>query len=360
LVAYGGTKPVSFQRAIAQSQIFEPGITANYSRDATRLVVDEVDCDGAAFDSSDTIACLRALDMQTLLNASVDTYTDDTAHNSGDIWLPAVDGDLLPAAPSQLVATGKFARGLTVMMGWTQDDEAVYTNVSIQTAQDTRDFLQAYIPDVSRTNMDKLLALYPVSEFTPVLTDSFLSAEFYRSARIFTDILVVCEPLLFGPQLASGGNGSEVFLYDWNQTVLGPALAAEYNEPQSVFDMGVVHISEYAYVFANLSVYDEEDDGIPFDPTASDYALTHRGSRSWSTFASIGKPSLAGHDTFVGWDKAYPGDDEGAPYIFVAGGPHDGLSAVDGPEAKPWIRDQKLTERCDFLNSPEMIASLHW
>lgn len=103
-------------------------------------------------------------------------------------------------------------------------------------------------------------------------------------------------------------------------------------------------------------MYDNGD--YPFKTTAEDYALASRGSKSWSTFASTGKPSSQCRDTFKGFTTAFPGDDQ--VEVFIAGGPHEGLSAIDGPNAKDVLKAQKLRERCAFINSDEIIEQLRY
>ncbi|KAH6857129.1 Alpha/Beta hydrolase protein [Chaetomium sp. MPI-CAGE-AT-0009] len=345
IMAYGGAKPAPFQQAICQSQALEPGIRGTFTIDAMQAVVDHVGCDGAALHSEETIACLRELDTQTLLNASLTTYRSDI--NIGDIWLPAVDNDFLPAAPSTLIREGRFAK-VTTMMGWCDNDLTFFTDSSIQTAEQTRQFISSYIRGVSSTNVDSLLSLYPLSDFTAQATTT-LSAEFFRAARIFRDIIMVCEPLFYGQHLARAGNA--VYLYDWNQTVLEPLL----EHATAKAGWGPIHTAEFAYVFANFTQYDSP--AYPFHPTAADHRLAARGSRSWSTFAATGRPGVAGHDTFRGFRSAFPKDGEDT-YVFVAGGPFEGLSAVDGRDAAEAVRAQKLRERCGFINSPEMIEQL--
>ena len=79
------------------------------------------------------------------------------------------------------------------------------------------------------------------------------------------------------------GNG--VYLYDQNATILDPALTS-LGYP----GLGAVHTSEFAYVFANFSHYNQS--GLPIAPTEADYVLQRQESRSWSTFAAIGQPFL--------------------------------------------------------------------
>ena len=346
-MAYGGSKPLSFHQAICESQALEPGITGNFTADAMELVVDYVGCNATNVGSEEAIACLRKLDMETLLNASIATYQSDIAHNIGDVWLPSVDGDFLPAAPSTLIEEGRFA-DVTAMIGWCQDDVSAFTDVAITTPEDTRNFIQSYVPDVTSENIDSLLALYPSDDFT-AKEAAHLSQEFWRTVEIFRDVLMTCLPMWYGKNLAQ--RGKDVYLYDWNQTILDPITAALYGQP----GLGPFHTSEFAYIFGNLSTYDQP--GFPYNPRPEDFSLRDRGSRSWSTYASTAHPSLSGHDTFRGFEPAFQGDDV---YIFVAGGPNEGLSAIDGPHAKVEMEAQKLRERCGFINSPEIRKQLRY
>lgn len=348
IMAYGGSKPAPFHQGICESQALEPGITGTFTIDAMQALVDYAGCNSSGLHSKDTVACLRGLDMEKALNASLDTYESDIAHNIGDIWLPVVDGDFLPAAPSKLIKEHRFANVKT-MIGWCQDDVTFFTDFTIATPDDSFNFMSAYLPDVTKKNIKKLLSLYPVSEF-PANQEAGLSSEFYRTARAFRDVLMTCQPMHYGEQIAAAGN--EVYLYEWNQTILGPIL--EYTSDQS--GLGPIHTSEFAYIFGNLSHYDI--DGYPFHPSKADYRLLERGSRSWSTFASRGTPGEKGHNTFQGFKTAFPGKDE--TLVFVVGGPHEGLSAIDGPGSHPAVKSQKLRERCAFINSPEMIEQLRY
>jgi carboxylesterase type B len=354
ILAYGGPKPLPFQRGIAESQSLEPGITGNFTRDAMTALVDYVGCNTTSIQSPETVACLRAKDTDTLLEAAINTYESDVGHNIGDIWLPAVDGDFLPAPPSQLIAEGRFGNA-TFMSGWTQDDLNYYTNTSIATADDTYDFMRTYLPAMSKISLDQLLALYPVSEFTPV-PGTTLKAEFYRAARIFRDILMVCPSLHLGAAMDKI-HRVPVFHYDFNQTILDPILSATTN----ISGWGAVHTSEFAYVFGSLPVYNTS--GYPFNPTKSDYELLKRASRSWSSFAAFGSPSPATadgyeHDTLKGWGTAFASSDE--PHVMVVGGPWEGFWALNGTGSPEVVQQQKLAERCAFLNQPAIIKALQY
>ncbi|KAI1383105.1 carboxylesterase family protein [Hypoxylon trugodes] len=352
ILAYGGSKPIPFQQGICESQALEPGITGNFTIDAFELVVDAVGCNSSALHSPETVSCLRNLDTQALQAAAESTYLSDIPHNIGDIWLPVVDGDFLPAAPSQLIAEHRFAANVTAMMLWAEDDMAFFTDTNITTAADTHDFIQSYISHVSASDVDSLLDLYPSTEFTANEAAN-LSSEFYRTARIFRDILMVCEPVYLGSALAAAGN--PVYLVEWNQTILTPILQDLYNES----GFGVIHTSEFAYTFGNLSHYDTR--GYAFDPTPEDFALAKRGSRTWSTFASLGVPGIEGKDTFQGFERSFTtgGSDETFS-VFVAGGPNEGFSPVEGSASKAVVAEQRFKERCALINSDSFIKQLDY
>ncbi|EFR04877.1 hypothetical protein MGYG_09179 [Nannizzia gypsea CBS 118893] len=337
MLAYGGKVPVPFQQGICQSQVLEPGIMGNFTRTAMELVTEKANCTSGDFNSKAALKCLRELDTETLLAASIATYKNDISHNIGDIWLPSVDGDFLPDAPSVLVAQRRFAP-VTTMMGWCEDDLTRFVYTNITTSRGAGDFIASYAPNVSRKNIDTLLELYPTEEF-PENKTAGLSRDFYRTARIFRDIVMTCEPFLVGEHAAA--EGADAFFFSWNQTIAPSAL-------------GVLHGADLPYVYANLSAYIAP--GSPTRPTSSDYELSHRASRSWSTFANTKEPSLPRHNTFKGFRKSFSKHNE--ILVFVAGGPNEGLSSIDGHGSHSVLAGQKLRERCAFINSPEMIHEL--
>lgn len=342
IMAYGGKKPTPFQQAICESQALEPGIVGNFTNRAMSALVAASNCSTSDNQSAATISCLRSLSMTQLLDLQTSTYASDAGANIGDIWLPTVDGDFLPAVPSALIASGQF-NDVTTVMGWCEDDTNPFVDSTISTDNDTFTFFSSYLPGMSTAHVKELLSLYPVSEFLPNPSAN-LSSEFYRSGRIVRDVLMVCEPYLYGAALSKAGN--DVYFYDQNQTFVTPELV--YN---GFPGMGVVHTSEFAYVFGNLSHYDVY--GYPYKPNATDYALLKRESRSWSSFATFGKPSLPGKDTLQGWTSAFAGRGNGVD-VFVVGGPNEGLAGEDGRV----LRAQRLREKCGFINRPDIVKEI--
>ncbi|PSN73818.1 putative lipase [Corynespora cassiicola Philippines] len=349
LLAYGGTKPLPYQRGICQSQALEPGITGNFTKNAMTSLVDHVGCNTTSLHSPETIACLRNLDTYTLMNASLATYTGDIDHNIGDIWLPTVDGDFLPAPPSQLIDEGRFGNA-TYMFGWADGDLNFYTDVSIETDADTNRFIASYLPRLPGFVRESLLAMYPVQDFEPP-PGTNLTAEFYRAARVFRDILMVCEPVYLAEAMHKRNN--HVYMYDFNQTMLDPILESLYN----ISHLGVVHTSEFAYIFGNLSHYNVS--GYPFNPTRPDYDLAGRAPSWWIDFVWFASPSEYGIDSwresFFSNTHEYSAPRAGYTYAMVIGGSREGYTAFDGPDSTEEMRVQQLRERCAFINSADFI-----
>jgi carboxylesterase type B len=154
---------------------------------------------------------------------------------------------------------------------------------------------------------------------------------------------MVCPSLHLGAAVAKT-HSSKVYHYSFNQTVVGPVIDAM----NKVLGLGVGHTSEFAYIFDSFQLYNES--GYPVYPTQSDYDLMERASRSWSTFFATGHPSSPGHNTLQGWAPAYAAETSAS--IMTIGGPHEGISPPGGPV------DQRLEERCGFLNDPAIIAEL--
>lgn len=348
LMAYGGSKPALFRKAICQSGCVEQGITRNFTVDAMTAVVNEAGCTKNGLNSKETVACLRRLDTQTLLDAQLKTAISDTKHNAGDVWLPAIDGDFLPDKPSKLIQDKRFAKNVSVMIGWTEDELSWAYDASFSSEVQTRQGLADFLPDLSATSTTKLLSLYPASDFM-ANPEADMPAEAYRNARIFRDLIMVCGSVYYGRALAAANN--DVYLYQWNQTVLAPLIKASWNET----GRGAIHTSELAYTFGDFGNYDYK--GQPLSTTDSDKQLLKRGSRSWSTFAATGKPSLAGRETLQGFKPAFQKGSDGFS-LYVVGGPSDGWSAVDGKTASAALKAERLRERCEFINTPEMISVL--
>lgn len=337
-----------------QSTALEPTMTSNLSFNATSAIATAAGCNftDAYSTSPALINCLRSLPAETLLNLTLDFITETSANNDGDIFLPTVDQDFLPSLASKLVAEGKFPK-LKMMTGWMENDATIFTAQTIETDNDTRAFFEVYYPSLNSTTLTNLLNLYLITDFSANTTAN-LSAEFYRSAEIFRDILLTCPSFYFASAMANkyyNETQPPVYLYSGNQTILG-----NYLDSSGLPGLGVIHTSELSYLYGNLSIFNVTNAGLPgyhFAPSASDYELARQVPRSWSSFAATGHPSK-GNDTLPGWTSAYP-DGKGDGIVYVIGGGDEGMNGNNTAMLK-----ERLSERCGFLNSEEVIEQLQY
>lgn len=148
-----------------------------------------------------------------------------------------------------------------------------------------------------------------------------------------------------------------VYYYEGNQTILTSDLDA-IGFP----GMGVVHISDLAYVYGNSSLYNLTGNGFPgyaFNLKPSDYELARQMPRSFTSFASTGYPSLKGRQTLPGWTSAYHSGERGGE-IYVYGGNDPGMSKLEGRGSKPTVAAQRLVERRGLLNRKDVIKQLKY
>lgn len=199
-MAYGGSRPSPFQQAICESQCLDLAITGNVTRHSMARTWAKTSCANLTFDSAANVECLRNISMKELLSGELAINGAGPASNSGDNWLPVVDGDIVPAAPSTLIAERKFYNVSTII-GWCDNDAVVFTPYDIATPHQTEHWVRKYLPGFTDSHIQELLALYPSSDFAPSHLPNGtieLYPEFFRTARIYRDLVFTCQPIHIG------------------------------------------------------------------------------------------------------------------------------------------------------------------
>ncbi|KAF7984454.1 hypothetical protein HWV62_14546 [Athelia sp. TMB] len=343
LTAYGGKQGVAFRRAIMQSgsPAADQGVSGNVSTANTAAVAQSVNCTGA-----DALACLRALPMETLLNATIARAYAAVPPFGFDTFIGVVDGDFIPSAPSVLVKTGQFARDVSVIVGWNADDSSFFTSPTISTDADVAAALHQ-LAALKNSTIARILDMYPVAEFTgDVLPNDTVTAQYYRASRIQRDLTFTCPGVDFAFHVAKyAEHGATARLYALNQT----ALAAVYAADGTAY-LGVSHFSDISYVFDAVDAYPGS--------TAADAALARAMAGSWAAFAANGDPAhvKAANGTTLGeWPVAFGGGAKGdAPTEFVVnviGGPSAGPDTVTAHNGTDPLANEKLAVRCAYLNT---------
>ncbi|THV00539.1 alpha/beta-hydrolase [Dendrothele bispora CBS 962.96] len=351
ILAYGGSKGAPFRSAIMQSSSLQPASTSSITQDSFNAIAELTGCGfHDPQNSAESLSCLRNLPMATLLEAAETHHNSMFDRTDGDVFLPTIDDDFLPMAPSELARRGMFVK-MPVLIGWTQDDATKFTPGD----KDSREFLRLFFPDLSEVTVEKILDLYPERDFDANV-ESNLGVQFYRSAQIMRDILFVCPSFLFGWSIAKK-------YWDKNNLIYPPVYFFDFNQTtEDDPGFGVVHSSDLPYVFGNLN-RDGDREGEEGHLKQGDYEVEKRTSRSWSTFVNIGAPSLPSEtdrETLLEWEEGYgnrysvTGNEEEAmsdAKVYVIGGPRPGINRLE---------EQKLKERCGFLNREDVVKELKY
>jgi carboxylesterase type B len=336
LTAYGGKHGAPFHRAIMQSgaATTDTGANSNISATAYAAVAALTNCTHSGPGSAETLACLRNLPLETLLNATF-TYAIAKDPPFGfSVYFPVVDQDFIPAAPSQLLQTGQFSKHISVVNGWTTDDGSLFTPTTVTDDSTVTAFLITNFPGFTTSTIARILALYPVSDFeSEVLPDDTVNAHFYRASRIFRESKFTCPCIDLSYNVMKYSN-AKARLYQLNQTV----FTSLFSSIGSAY-LGVSHASDIPYVYNEVTSYSN---------SSSDKLLAAQITGNWSAFAATGMPTDA-----TAWPVAYSRVDYFSPtpqkaVVNILGGPYAGPTKISIDSQEGPLGMEKILLRCAF------------
>lgn len=190
-------------------------------------VVSEAGCSG----QSDTLACLRAADYTTLLNA-MNSVPGILSYNSVALsYLPRPDGTALTDSPDVLGLAGKFAK-VPAIIGDQEDEGTLFalfqSNITTE-AEVVQYLLDLYFASATEEQITELVNLYdPQSYGSPFRTLDLVNnwyPEFKRLAAILGDLTFTITrraTLTAAAQLAPDmPTWSYLSSYDYGTPVLG-------------------------------------------------------------------------------------------------------------------------------------------
>jgi para-nitrobenzyl esterase len=264
------------------------GCTAKPRADAEahgKKISDAVGC------TTDIANCMRNAPIEKLLTAlpaKVDVAGKGTDYNH------VVDGYALPSTPLDLIATGKH-NAVPFIFG-SNTDETSRSAPKLETEAEYEAAVRALVPAVA----DKVLAMYPVSEYTTPRR-AFVA--------LTSDAKFVCPLRAVGDAFARGQmQPAHRYVFGYIAENLQPLVKA----------LGAWHGVELLYVFDHLKV-------SGYVPTARDQAVIDQVIATWTGFAKTGA---------VSWPKWERATD---PYLLI-----------DNPIAPAaGVR----TKQCDFWES---------
>ena len=340
ITAYGGKVPAPFKRAVMQSggATADTGTASNITTIHTAAVIDSVNCTSSS--SSDELACLRALPLQTILNAEVDYELSINPFGGLDVFIPVSPSSFIPESPSDLLYSGQFAHDIDIITGWNENDGSLFVPTNLTSNADVSDFLAYTFPGLSDQNIEDALVLYPESSF-PSDTAENVTAQYFRASQIIRDSEYVCPSLItVQANLNYSQASTRSYIYSLNQTVFA-LIFAKLNASY----YGVSHLSDIPFVFNQATTkYAAESSPV-------DIMLSGQISTSWASFATSGDTSQ-GLTTLQGWSAAQPS--RMTYNMLVLGGPNGGLKSIGNRGSY----HEALVTRCDFWNSRDVLAQI--
>ncbi|KAI0965674.1 alpha/beta-hydrolase [Xylaria arbuscula] len=301
VVSYGGRTDGLFHRSIQESG---SAATPWYNgSDWYQPIYDKIVSGANCSEAIDTLQCLRTVDYKTifpLLNSSAVT---------GPGWYPTVDGDIIPAYPTILLESGRFAQ-IPHLYGTNSDEGTDNAPVGIiNTDADLRTYLSRDTGfNFPASVISHIMKLYPdnPAQGIPLNTGSerFI-AEGYQYKRVAA---IVGDVFYHAPRLADArayAKGAATFIYRFNTRPLagyantvssstagspGPNPTDENGGGNATITLapaykGAAHFSEVGFVFANPGTV---------GPWAGYKALSREMSERWIRFANTGDPNGGG------------------------------------------------------------------
>lgn len=331
ITAYGGQKKAPFKRAIMESggPTADSGTASDFSAVHTSEVTKLVNCTSSS--SEEELSCLRKVPMKSLLDTAIKYGNMVDPPWAFDIFIATAPSSFIPDSPSNLVRKGQFAHDVDMILGWNENDGSLFTLPTVNSS--VAIFETLTFQGLTEESKKRALQLYPESEFTGT---NQVSAQYFRASQMTRDAGFSCPNLLLAQANAKySASTTGNYLYALNQTVF-EGFFEEAGTPY----YGVCHFSDIVFVF------NEATTRFAQTSTPSDNVLSGLMSGSWAAFASSGQPSgLKG--TLSGWSKE---GKSGISNVQVIGGPEPGSRSLSGYE--------RLLERCEFWNSPEVTKQL--
>jgi para-nitrobenzyl esterase len=278
--------PPLFERAISESggcTTRQPTLATN--QPAVLGVAAQLGCPGAVNADpdggatpdagADSLACLRNLPVQTLLDAA----KSDGGTGIGGTFAPVVDGDFFADQPRTLYETGKIAK--TPYILGSNNDEGTLFELGVTPVTDQAG-LTAAITTQYGDAAAALAQIYPVSAFDGGAPNPYQAA----LTRIVGDSTLVCST--YDSALLAANQGVSVSMYNFDIPVEIPGVVGT---GAGELYLGASHGSELSFVFGASPQFATD--------TAS-ANVSKLMERYWTRFAASGDPN-GGSD--LAWPK---------------------------------------------------------
>ncbi|QIW95643.1 hypothetical protein AMS68_001161 [Peltaster fructicola] len=198
-----------FQGAIMNSGSAVPAldISAPYNENIYNQVVANCNCSGA----SDTLACLRSVSSETIINAqeALPSVFDRSALHLAFFPRPDATDNFYPVSPDTALTAGRYAK-VPIIIGDQEDEGTLFSQVqnNITTNDELIEYMATYFPETNRTDVETLVNSYPNdngSAGSPFRTGILynLYPQYKRLAAILGDIVFTLSRRVYLARLPS-------------------------------------------------------------------------------------------------------------------------------------------------------------
>lgn len=192
----------------------------------------------------DNLACLRALDSETIQEANIDRPFPGQSTAPLFPYNPVIDGALLTDTPYAMLAAGHFAKERPLILGSSNTEGTLFVPQA-NTTKEVNAFLKAQFPLLTNKDLTKANKLYKdVPQTMPGVTVP-ASPYFYRLATMYGDASFLCPSIDFATGFSNKGVEAHLFRdnirdptevaagfivpHTWEiQAVWGPEYATQY------------------------------------------------------------------------------------------------------------------------------------
>lgn len=196
-IANGGrTGPPLFQRSLSLSPFWPK--TYRYNEPEAQAIYDQFTRVSNCSGSKDTLACLKAASLETLMTAAYNiTYSDEYGPSSYT-WAPVIDGHFLRTTLTEAIKKGDINGDVHWGMYNTYEGENFIPpslNNSDSSSYDSSDaafklWLSAFLPGLSKNELERLETIYPPSGRSENIAS--YNSTFVRAELVYRDLVLAC------------------------------------------------------------------------------------------------------------------------------------------------------------------------
>lgn len=270
LAAYGGRQDNLFHATIAESQSFGALRTVDESQYQYDELVNRTKCDEQTTGNSDTLSCLRSLDITTFQTQNIMTRYRNTNADPLFAYNPTLDMDFIQGYTMDLFNTGRYLK-LPAIYGDVSNEGTVFVPKNeTDTVEESNNFIRAQFPLLNDSNLDTIQALYPTENqdrntYSNIGTNT---GKYWRStADAYGDQRYVC-PGFFMNNVTAHYAVKNPTAGNWNYhyNVSDPG---QYNA-----GLGVPHVAEQSAVWGESNPASYKTTNAPIIPMMQSYWIS--------------------------------------------------------------------------------------